>query len=125
MGDENSSRHEGASAGGTRLSAATEQSPHARFWFGLGGCAAGPALDDSKRDEPEQQVPGGFQIETQIFCDLLNRAATIELRAELRLLPSQLQFFHAIQTFSRLSPDRCRIETSQLLRVLDEPQSFQ
>src|SRR5206468_1014081 len=124
--DENSSLHERASARGTRnLSAAPEQSPHTGLRFGLRSCGARPALYDFKRYESEQQLPGRFQIEPQIFCNLLHGPATIELRAELGLIRSQLQLLDAIEAFSRVSRDRCRIETYWLLRVLYETQCFQ
>src|SRR5438094_7560121 len=83
----NSSLHERASArGDANLSAAPEQSPHAGLRFGLRSCAARPALYDFKRYEPEQQLPGRFQIEPQIFCNLLHGPGPIELRAELGLI---------------------------------------
>src|SRR4030095_4644997 len=76
---------------GRELSTATEQSPHAGFRLRLRGCAAGPTLYDFKREEPEQQLPGRFQIEPQIFCNLLHGPDAIELRRELCLLRRQLQ----------------------------------
>jgi hypothetical protein len=87
------------------LSAAPEQSPHACLRFGLCSCAAGPTLYDFKRNEPEQQLPGGFQIESQIFCNLLHGPGTIELRAELGLIRSEFQLLDAIEAFSRVSRD--------------------
>src|SRR5215470_4199870 len=110
---------------GRELATATEQSSHSCFRFGRGGCnAAGPAFYDFKRNEPEQKLSGRFQIEPQIFCNLLNGPGAIELGSELGLVRSQLQLLHTIETFSRVSRDRRRVETSWLLRVLDEPQSF-
>src|SRR6266487_6019971 len=92
--------------GGTRnLSAAPEQSPHAGLRFGLRSCGARPALYDFKRYESEQQLPGRFQIEPQIFCNLLHGPGAIELRAELGLIRSQLQLLNAIEAFSRVSRD--------------------
>src|SRR5512132_2649840 len=87
------------------LSAAPEQSPHAGLRFGLRICAARPALYDFKRYEPEQQLPGRFQIEPQIFCNLLHGPGAVELRAELGLIRSQLQLLDAIEAFSRVSRD--------------------
>src|SRR5438045_6635485 len=109
---------------GRELSAATEQSPHAGLRFGLRGCAARPAFYDFNRNEPEQQLSGRFQIEPQIFCNLLHGPGAVELRAELGLIRSQLQLLDAIEAFSRVRRDRCRIETYWLLRVLDETQCF-
>src|SRR4029077_1623503 len=107
------------------LSAAPEQSPHAGLRFGLCSCAAGPTLYDFKRNEPKQQLPGGFQIESQIFCNLLHGPGAIELRAELGLIRSEFQLLDTIEAFSRVRGDRRRIETSWLLRILHETQSFQ
>src|SRR5262245_11218408 len=124
--DENSSAHEHAfGRSEATLSAATEQSPHACFRFRLRGCAAGPALYDFKRNEPEQQLPGRFQIEPQIFCNLLHGPSAIELRAELGLIRSQFQLLHSMEAFSRVSRDGSGIESSWWLRALDETQSFQ
>src|ERR1051325_1001843 len=64
---------------GRELSGPTEQSPHAGFRFRLRRCAARPALYDFKRDKPEQQLPGRFQIKPQIFCNLLHRPGAVEL----------------------------------------------
>src|SRR6266446_2325807 len=91
--------------GEANLSAAPEQSPHAGLRFGLGSCAARPALYDFKRYEPKQQLPGRLQIEPQIFCDLLHGPGAIELRAELGLIRSQLQLLDAIEAFFRVSRD--------------------
>src|SRR5437667_2919925 len=88
------------------LSAAPEQSPHAGLRFWLCSCAGRPALYDLKHYEPEQQLPRRFQIEPQIFCNLLHRPGAIELRAELGLIRSQLQLLNAIEPFSRISRDR-------------------
>src|SRR5881398_2351610 len=97
-------------AGDANLSAAPEQSPHAALRVGLRSCAARPALYDFKRNEPEQQLPGRFQIEPQIFCNLLHGPGAIELRSELGLIGSQLQLLDTIETFPRVSRDRRRIE---------------
>src|SRR6185503_3666726 len=90
------------------------QSGHAALRFGLRSCAAGPTLYDLKRDEPEQQLPGGLQIESQIFCNLLHGPGAIELRAELGLIRSEFQLLDTIEAFSRVAgidagskPPRC------------------
>src|SRR5215472_5207434 len=107
------------------LSAAPEQSPHASLRFGLWTCTARPTLYDFKRNEPEQQLPGRFQIEPQIFCNLLHGPGAIELRGKLGFIRGQLQLLHTIEAFPGVCRDRRRIETSRLLWVLDETQGFQ
>src|SRR5437773_5404631 len=76
------------------LSAPPEQSPHAALRFGFCSGGARPALYYFKRNEPVKQLPGRFEIEPQIFCNLLHRPGAIELRGELRLIRSQLQLLH-------------------------------
>ena len=51
-----------------------------RFWRRV----RRPALHDFEREETEQREAGEFQVEPQIFCDLLNLPNAIELRCELR-----------------------------------------
>src|SRR4030095_15578962 len=78
--DENSSLHESPFARmKAALSTAPEQSAHAGLRFWLRSCAARPAIYDFKRYEPEQQLPGRFQIKPQVLCNLLYRPGTIEL----------------------------------------------
>src|SRR5215211_3758515 len=103
--DKNSPLHERAFAPDANLSAAPEQSSYASLRFGLCSCAARPALYDFERYEPEQQLPGRFQIEPQIFCNLLHGPGAVELRAELGLIRSKLQLLDAIEAFSRVSRD--------------------
>ncbi len=42
-----------------------------------------PAFHNLKCEEPEKRYAGELQIESQIFCDLLDRANSVELRGEL------------------------------------------
>src|SRR5215510_13262898 len=126
--DENSSlsHHERAPAAlDATLSAAPKQPSHAALRFRLGSRAARPALYNFEGNEPEQQLPGGFQIQPQIFRNLLRGPGAIELGGELGLIRSQLQLLHTLVPFSCISRNRCRVEASRLVRVLDETQGFQ
>src|SRR5439155_6676673 len=107
------------------LSAPPEQSPHAALRFGFCSGGARPALYYFKRNEPVKQLPGRFEIEPQIFCNLLHRPGAIELRGELRLIRSQLQLLHTIEPFSCESRNGRRIEPCRLVQVLDKSQRFQ
>src|SRR5262245_4143006 len=93
----------------TALPAAPEQSALAGLRFGLCGEATRPALYNFKRHKPEQQLAGRFQIEPQVFRNLLHRSCAIELRAELGFIRSQLQFLDTIEAFSRVRGDRTGI----------------
>ena len=41
--------------------------------------SAWPAFNDLEREKPEKIDAGEFQIESQIFCDLLDGANPVEL----------------------------------------------
>src|SRR5256885_5221602 len=70
------------------------------FSFLSGSACARPALDNFKGEEPEKCDAGKFQIEPQIFCDLLNGTNAVELGRELRFGHGQPQILHSFKSIA-------------------------
>src|ERR1700736_535161 len=89
--------------------------------------SARPAFDNLKGEEPEKSHAREFQIESQIFCDLLNGTNAVELGRELRLGDGQPQILHSLKSIASVSRNRGRIIISAVadLRELDEAQRRQ
>src|SRR6266508_5149293 len=91
-----------------------------RLWPCRG--AGRPAFHNFKREEAEQHQIRRFQIEPQIFGNLLNGPATVELRCKLRLVGRQLQLLNAFKTVFRVSRNRCWITVYVLIKIFHEMQ---
>ena len=119
---------DGPDAFGACLAVASRLSPKTLedallFWF----CrrAGWPAFHYFKGDKPEEHLPRRFQIESQVLRNLLYRAAAIELRRELRLIWSQLQFLDTLEAVFCISWNRRRFEVGGLIDILNKAQGFQ
>src|ERR1700693_3402158 len=97
------------------------------FPFLSGRACARPTFDNLKGEEPEKCHAGEFQIETQIFCDLLNGTSAVELRRKLRFGDGQPQILHSLKSIASVSWNRSRIVISAVaeLRKLNETQCRQ
>src|SRR5207247_214745 len=79
--------------------------------------AGRPALHNFKREKSEQHQMGRFQIEPQIFRNLLDGSDAVELRGKLRLVGGQLQFLNTFKTVFGVSRNRCWIAPCLLIDV--------
>src|SRR4029453_2098438 len=87
--------------------------------------AGRPTFHNFKREESEQHQIGRFQIQPQIFGNLLDGPITVELRCKLRLVGGKLKLFDAFKTVFRVSRNRCWVAVYVLIEILDETQGFQ
>jgi len=92
------------------------------FWFCRS--AGRPAFHYFEGDKPEEHLPRRFQIESKVLCNLLYRAAAIELGGELRLIWSQLQLLDTLEAIFCISWNRRRFEVGCLIDILNKSQGF-
>src|SRR5438128_11434714 len=86
-----------------------------------------PAFHNLKCEEPEKRYAGELQIESQIFCDLLDRANSVELRRELCFGDCEPQVLHSLKSITGVGRNGSRIVISAVaeLRELDKAQRRQ
>src|SRR4030095_3156866 len=87
--------------------------------------AGWPAFHNFKHEESEQHQVCRFQIEPQIFGNLLDGPDAIELRCKLRLVGGKVQLLNTFATVFRVSRDRCWIAGYLLIDILHETQGLQ
>src|ERR1043166_1386289 len=87
--------------------------------------AGRPAFHNFKGQKTEQQLSGRFQIEPEIFGDLLHRSSAVELGRELGLVRSQFQLLHLLEPLFGVSGNGSRVEVWGLIAVLNQTQSLQ
>src|SRR5438105_14914715 len=78
----------------------------------LPGAGCRPAFYNFKREEAEKADASKFQIESQIFCNLLDRTNAVELRRELRLGHGEPEILRAFESIARVSGNRGRLVVS-------------
>ena len=78
------------------------------FFILSAGWGGRPAFDDFERQKPEQRHARKFQIEPQIFCDLLDRAGAIELRGELGLGDGQAKILDPLKSIASVGGNGSR-----------------
>src|SRR5262249_26141924 len=59
-----------------------------------------PAFHNLKCEEPKERYAGELQIKSQIFCDLLDRANSVELRCELCFCDCEPQVLHSFKSIA-------------------------
>src|SRR5438445_5527321 len=89
--------------------------------------AGRPAFHNLKCEEPEKRYAGELQIESKIFCDLLDRANSVELRRELCLGDCEPQVLYSFKSIAGVGRNGSRIVISAVaeLRELDKAQRRQ